>query len=70
MCSVEAKKRTHYFAIKFLEMTNLIFLFSFFLSVSGATQVTARARGQIARAWHVMMVICAHVVTRVKVGSA
>ena len=67
---MEAKKPPHYFEIKFLEMTKLTFPFSFFLPVSGVTQVEARARGQIVRAWHVMMVISAHVVTRVKVGFA
>ena len=30
----------------------------------------ARARGQTARAWHVMMVITARVVTRVAAGNA
>ena len=39
-------------------------LSSFFLR-SGATQEAAPARGPTARAWHVMTVISAHVVTRV-----
>ena len=32
MCSVETKKRPHYFKVKLIELTNLTFLFSFFLS--------------------------------------
>lgn len=38
--------------------------------VSGVIQAAARAPGQIAKAWHVMMVTSAHVVTRVAVASA
>jgi len=33
-------------------------------------QAPAQARGQIARAWHVMMVTSAHVVTHVAVANA
>ena len=42
----------------------------FHLILSGVIQATARAPGQIAKAWHVMMVTSAHVVTRVAVASA
>lgn len=42
----------------------------FHLILSGVTQAAARAPGQIAKAWHVMMVTSAHVVTRVAVASA
>ena len=51
--------------------TNLGFISPFILSVSisGAKPALARARGQIARAWHVMMATSAHVVTRVKMDN-
>ena len=42
----------------------------FHLILSCVIQAAARAPGQIAKAWHVMMVTSAHVVTHVAVASA
>ena len=53
----------------YLLNTSLI-TFGFHLILSGVIQAAARAPGQIAKAWHVMMVTNAHVVTRVAVASA
>ena len=51
-------------------LTAILITSGFHLILSGVIQAAARAPGQIAKAWHVMMVTSAHVVTHVAVASA
>ena len=51
-------------------LTTSLITSGFHLILSGVIKAAARAPGQIAKAWHVMMVTSAHVVTRVAVVSA
>ena len=51
-------------------LTAILITSGFHLILSGVIQAAARAPGQIVKAWHVMMVTSAHVVTRVAVASA